>query len=102
MCTLHGALGATFICSMWWSGLSDCAGLKYGPFPGCCPPPHLLPVHPAPPPPPHGHLDPPPPVVAVKVRVPACAHPGQDLVYHIHIENCSAGVAHHVIVRNPV
>jgi uncharacterized repeat protein (TIGR01451 family) len=44
--------------------------------------------------------DPPPPVVKIKVRVPACAAPGQQITYRICIENCSTSEAHHVIVKN--
>lgn len=46
--------------------------------------------------------DPPTPVVAIRVRVPATAAAGQELEYHICIENLSAAPAHHVIVRNPL
>ena len=46
--------------------------------------------------------DPPTPVVAIRVRVPASAAAGQELEYHICIENLSAASAHHVIVRNPL
>jgi uncharacterized repeat protein (TIGR01451 family) len=44
--------------------------------------------------------DPPPPVVKIKVRVPACANPGQNIEYRICVENCSTSEAHHVIVKN--
>lgn len=44
--------------------------------------------------------DPPAPIVTVKVRVPACIVPGQNLEYRIFVENCSPCPAHHVIVRN--
>jgi uncharacterized repeat protein (TIGR01451 family) len=47
-------------------------------------------------------VDPPTPVVAIRVRVPACAAVGQELEYHICVENCSEAAAHHVIVRNPI
>lgn len=47
-------------------------------------------------------LDPPPPVVKLRVRVPACAPAGADLIYRITVENCAPGDAHHVIVRNPL
>lgn len=46
--------------------------------------------------------DPPSPVVALRVRVPACATAGQELEYHICVENVSKAAAHHVLVRNPV
>jgi uncharacterized repeat protein (TIGR01451 family) len=46
--------------------------------------------------------DPPTPIVAIHVRVPASAAAGQDLEYHICVENLSAAPAHHVIVRNPL
>jgi uncharacterized repeat protein (TIGR01451 family) len=46
--------------------------------------------------------DPPTPVVAIRVRVPACAGAGQGLEYHICVENCSEAAAHHVLVRNPL
>jgi uncharacterized repeat protein (TIGR01451 family) len=48
------------------------------------------------------HEDPPTPVVAIRVRVPASAAAGQDLEYHICVENLSAAPAHHVIVRDPL
>jgi uncharacterized repeat protein (TIGR01451 family) len=48
------------------------------------------------------HEDPPTPVVSIRVRVPATAAAGQDLEYHICIENESTAPAHHVIVRNPL
>ena len=44
--------------------------------------------------------DPPPPVVKIKVRVPACANPSQNIEYRICVENCSTSEAHHVIVKN--
>jgi uncharacterized repeat protein (TIGR01451 family) len=44
--------------------------------------------------------DPPPPVMKIKVRVPACAAPGQLLEYRICVENCSSAEAHHVVVKN--
>jgi uncharacterized repeat protein (TIGR01451 family) len=47
-------------------------------------------------------VDPPAPVVTIKVRVPACAEPNEELEYRIHVENLSKMPAHHVIVRNPV
>src|SRR5262249_51485446 len=47
-------------------------------------------------------VDPPAPVASIKVRVPACAAPGEDLEYRIHVENHGKMPAHHVIVRNPL
>lgn len=47
-------------------------------------------------------VDPPIPVVALRVRVPAVAAPGQELEYRICVENCSRAAAHHVVVRNPI
>jgi uncharacterized repeat protein (TIGR01451 family) len=44
--------------------------------------------------------DPPPPVLKLKVRVPAEAAPGQDIRYHLCIENCSTSEAHHVVVKD--
>jgi uncharacterized repeat protein (TIGR01451 family) len=46
--------------------------------------------------------DPPTPVVRLRVRVPASAAAGQELEYHICLENCSKADAHHVTVRNPL
>jgi uncharacterized repeat protein (TIGR01451 family) len=46
--------------------------------------------------------DPPAPLVTIKVRVPACAAPNEELEYRIHVENLAKSPAHHVIVRNPV
>src|SRR5262245_11251082 len=46
--------------------------------------------------------EPPPPVVALHVRVPACATAGQELCYRICVENLSRAAAHHVLVRNPI
>ena len=43
---------------------------------------------------------PPPPVVKIKVRVPACALPGQQIEYRICVENCSTAEAHHVVVKD--
>jgi uncharacterized repeat protein (TIGR01451 family) len=42
------------------------------------------------------------PVVAIRVRVPAFAAAGQEIKYHICVENCSQAAAHHVLVRNPL
>jgi uncharacterized repeat protein (TIGR01451 family) len=47
-------------------------------------------------------LDPPTPVVSLKVRVPACVAPGQEITYKMCVENCSAAPAHHVVVKNVV
>jgi uncharacterized repeat protein (TIGR01451 family) len=44
-------------------------------------------------------VDPPPPVVTVRVRVPASAAAGEELTYHIFVENTSRAVAHRVAVR---
>ncbi len=46
--------------------------------------------------------DPPVPVVAIRLRVPATAAAGQDLEYHLCVENASRAPAHHVLVRNPL
>jgi uncharacterized repeat protein (TIGR01451 family) len=46
--------------------------------------------------------DPPTPIVCIRVRVPAMALPGEDLEYHICVENPSPAPAHHVVVRNPI
>jgi uncharacterized repeat protein (TIGR01451 family) len=46
--------------------------------------------------------DPPTPAVAIRVRVPAFAAPGQEVTYRICVENCSPAAAHHVVVRNPL
>ena len=62
------------------------------------PPPADAPVLPPPPFP----ADPPTPAVTLRVRVPASAPAGQDLEYHIHVENCSQAAAHHVLVRDPL
>jgi uncharacterized repeat protein (TIGR01451 family) len=50
----------------------------------------------------HCPVDPPAPVVSIKVRVVACAAPGEDLEYKIRVENHAHSAAHHVFVRNPV
>lgn len=44
--------------------------------------------------------DPPTPAVKLKVRVPASSAPGEPIEYQIHVENCSAADAHHVVVKN--
>jgi uncharacterized repeat protein (TIGR01451 family) len=40
--------------------------------------------------------------VTVRVRVPAQAVPGEELVYRISVVNCSRAAAHHVALRNPL
>jgi uncharacterized repeat protein (TIGR01451 family) len=47
-------------------------------------------------------VDPPLPMVSIKVRVPACAVPGEELTYRICVENRGGAAAHHVQVRNPL
>jgi uncharacterized repeat protein (TIGR01451 family) len=47
-------------------------------------------------------IDPPVPRVAIRVRVPACAAAGEELVYRLVVENTSKAAAHHVVVRNPL
>jgi uncharacterized repeat protein (TIGR01451 family) len=47
-------------------------------------------------------VDPPTPVVAIHVRAPASAAPGQECEYRICVENTSRAPAHHVTVRNPL
>jgi uncharacterized repeat protein (TIGR01451 family) len=47
-------------------------------------------------------LDPPVPVVVVRVRVAACALPGEHLEYHLCVENCSPAPAYHVLVHDKV
>ena len=44
--------------------------------------------------------DPPVPVVVVRVRVAACTMPGQELEYHLCVENCSPAPAYHVLVHD--
>jgi uncharacterized repeat protein (TIGR01451 family) len=46
--------------------------------------------------------DPPTPSVAIHVRAPATAAPGQEVEYRIRVENTSRAPAHHVLVRNPL
>lgn len=46
--------------------------------------------------------DPPYPVVAIRVRVPADASPGDDIKYIITVQNVSTADAHAVTVRNPL
>jgi uncharacterized repeat protein (TIGR01451 family) len=52
--------------------------------------------------PPEPPVDPEVPVVLIKVRVPACVGAGQEIEYHLCVENCSPAPAHHVRVRNPL
>ena len=59
--------------------------------PGCCVPPSLASTE-----------DLPVPIVALHVRVPATAPVGQELEYHLSIENRSSAAAHHVVLRNPL
>jgi uncharacterized repeat protein (TIGR01451 family) len=40
--------------------------------------------------------------VSIRVRVPATAAAGQEIEYHLYVENSSAAPAHHVLVRNPL
>jgi len=40
------------------------------------------------------------PVVIVRVRVAACAAPGQDIEYRLSVENCSPAPAHHVLLHD--
>jgi uncharacterized repeat protein (TIGR01451 family) len=42
------------------------------------------------------------PVVALRVRVPVAVSDGQELEYHLFVENRSAAPAHHVLVRDPL
>ncbi len=60
------------------------------------PPPHQLPPQASP------GSDPPTPVVTIRVRVPASVSAGQDIEYHLLVENASVAPAHHVLVRNPL
>jgi uncharacterized repeat protein (TIGR01451 family) len=46
--------------------------------------------------------DPPLPNVAVRVRVPDSAKTGEELTYHLCVENASKGEAYHVTVRCPL
>jgi uncharacterized repeat protein (TIGR01451 family) len=41
-------------------------------------------------------------VVVLKVRVAACAEAGQEIEYHLCVENCSPAPAYHVLVRDVV
>jgi uncharacterized repeat protein (TIGR01451 family) len=75
------------------------AGAPAPPQPPPAPPPAaILPPLPGTPCP----VDPPTPTVAIRVRAPASAAPGQDLEYRICLENTSRAPAHHVTVRNPL
>ncbi len=47
-------------------------------------------------------VDPPVPVVSIRVRVPATATAGQELTYHIYVDNTTQATAHHVEVRASV
>lgn len=71
-----------------------------GEAPAPLPPPPVLPVPLPQPSPVCLPKDPPPPVLKLKVRVPACAAPGQPLRYLLCVENCSPSEAHHVVVRD--
>jgi uncharacterized repeat protein (TIGR01451 family) len=42
------------------------------------------------------------PVVAIRVRVAACAAEGQEIEYRLCVQNSSPAAAHHVLVRNPL
>lgn len=44
-------------------------------------------------------FDPPAPQVRIRVRAPAVAIPGKELVYRLIVENCGRGAAHHTAVR---
>src|SRR5262249_19767978 len=66
------------------------------------PPRPVLPGSPWTAPPIGEPVDPPVPVVAIKVRVPAMAAPGQELESRLLVENTSRAAAHHVLVRNPL
>src|SRR5262249_15832700 len=46
--------------------------------------------------------DPPLPNVAVRVRVPDSIKAGEELTYHLCVENASKGEAYHVTVRSPL
>lgn len=47
--------------------------------------------------------DPPAPQVTIRVRVPALAHPNEELVYHFYVQNVTpTATAHHVRVRAPI
>jgi uncharacterized repeat protein (TIGR01451 family) len=47
-------------------------------------------------------VDPPTPAVSIRVRVPATAGVGQELEYHLSVENRSHAAAHHVLLRSPL
>jgi uncharacterized repeat protein (TIGR01451 family) len=46
--------------------------------------------------------DPPLPNVAVRVRVPDSIKAGEELTYHLCVENASKGEAYHVVIRSPL
>jgi uncharacterized repeat protein (TIGR01451 family) len=99
---LLGLVGALAALALW-----EFHHLRAGAVPPCVPTfPDPVPAEAIVPAPPvflaPGPSDPPVPVVAIRVRVPACAPAGQDLEYRICVENCSAAPAHHVFVRNPL
>jgi uncharacterized repeat protein (TIGR01451 family) len=71
------------------------------------PPPSELPLivpppAPVPAPPVMLAAEPPVPVVALRVRVPACAAEGEEIKYLICADNTSPAAAHHVLVRATV
>ncbi|HJT79279.1 MAG TPA: hypothetical protein VJ739_18935, partial [Gemmataceae bacterium] len=67
------------------------------------PPAVLAPPPPAGPRPAFAYpVDPPVPTVALRVRVPATVAAGQEVEYHITVENRSRAAAHHVLVRDPL
>ncbi|MCS7046098.1 MAG: DUF11 domain-containing protein [Gemmataceae bacterium] len=49
-----------------------------------------------------GPCEPPAPWLTLKMLAPACAAAGREIEYRYIIENCSAGDAHHVLVKNPL
>jgi uncharacterized repeat protein (TIGR01451 family) len=44
--------------------------------------------------------DPPVPAVAVRVRVPSTGKAGEELEYHLCVENASTAPAHHIVLHN--
>lgn len=106
------SFGLLSLVLLLWLGAGPPASSILGNPPGCCggtaapvplghAPPTIAPgaplaVVPAEP------VDPPPPAISVRVRVPACILPGKEVEYRIFVENCSAGDAHHVVLRNPL
>lgn len=68
-----------------------------GPLPPAPPPAIEVPAFDGLPPEPP---DPPVPVVVLRVRVAACAVAGQELEYHLCVENCSPAPAYHVLVHD--